>query len=70
MISINEVRNVVLQLLNKNNRGYITPEEFNNYCKMAQLSIFEELFDDYNKNINKQNQEKNQWKYLIGKGMD
>jgi hypothetical protein len=55
MISINEVRNVVLQLLNKNNRGYITPEEFNNYCKMAQLSIFEELFDDYNKNINKQN---------------
>lgn len=55
MISINTVRNIVLQLLNKNNRGYITPEEFNNFCKMAQISVFEELFEDYNKNINKQN---------------
>lgn len=55
MISINTVRNTVLQLLNKNNRGYITPEEFNNFCKLAQLAIFEDLFYKYNKFVSLQN---------------
>jgi hypothetical protein len=55
MISVNNVRNTVLQLLNKTNRGYITPEEFNNFGKLAQLSIFEDLFFKYNKFINQQN---------------
>jgi hypothetical protein len=45
---INEVRNTVLALLNKNNNGYLTPEEFNLLAKQAQLEIFEEYFYDYN----------------------
>ena len=40
MIPINNVRNVVMFLLNKNNYGYISPEEFNTYCNLAQLDMF------------------------------
>lgn len=55
MISINSVRNVVMFLLNKQNRGYIGVDEFNSFCQLAQLSIFEDLFDQYNAFINKEN---------------
>ena len=41
---INEVRNTVLSILNKNNNGYLTPEEFNLFARQAQLEIFEEYF--------------------------
>jgi hypothetical protein len=49
MISTNKVRNTVLFFLNKNNRGFLTPLEYDAYSEMAQLSIFEELFYDYAK---------------------
>lgn len=52
---INNVRNTVLYLINKDNRGYITPEEFNQFAKQAQLDIFEKYFFDYSKAIAKQN---------------
>ena len=44
--SINEVRNTVLSILNKNNNGYMTPEEFNLFARQAQLEIFEQYFFD------------------------
>lgn len=52
---INEVYTTVLNILNKDSRGYITPQEFNNYAKLAQLSIFEDLFHEYAKSLVKQN---------------
>lgn len=52
---INEVRNEVLSILNKNNYGFITPTDFNNYAKLAQLDIFEQYFFKYNQFIIKQN---------------
>ena len=33
-----------LALLNKNNYGYMTPQEFNLFAHQAQLDIFEDLF--------------------------
>ena len=33
-----------LFLLNKDNRGYISPLEYNQYAKLAQLEIFESLY--------------------------
>jgi len=53
--SINEVRNTVLAIANKNNYGYITPQDFNLYAKQAQLDIFEDYFYSYNNWIQKQN---------------
>lgn len=44
---INEIRNTILAILNKENYGYITPETFNLYSKLAQLEIFEEHFSKY-----------------------
>ena len=37
---IDYVRDVVLTALNKENRGFLTPEQFNLYAKNAQQEIF------------------------------
>ena len=50
---INEVYQMCLALLNKNNYGYMTPQEFNLFAHQAQLDIFEDLFIDYNMQITK-----------------
>jgi len=52
---INTVRNTVMAVLNKDNNGYLTPEEFNLFAKQAQLEIFEEYFYNYNNLLNKNN---------------
>lgn len=52
---INEVRNTVLSVLNKNNYGYISPSDFNLYAENAQMELFEEYFSKYNKAINMEN---------------
>lgn len=52
---INSVRNTVLSVLNKNNYGYISPNDFNLFAKQAQLDIFENYFYRYNYQIMKEN---------------
>jgi hypothetical protein len=52
---INSVRNTVFSVLNKNNYGYISPQDFNLFAKQAQLEIFENYFSNYNTAINKEN---------------
>ena len=44
MVSIDNVYKTVLFILNKENRGYITPEEFNSLAKQCQTEIFEGYF--------------------------
>jgi hypothetical protein len=53
---INSVRNTVLAVANKNNYGYISPQDFNLYCLQAQMDIFEDYFYQYNSWINRENQ--------------
>lgn len=55
---INSVRNTVMFLLNKDNRGYLAPSEFDYFAKQAQLEIFEELFGDYARAVSLQNNRK------------
>ncbi len=52
---INTVRNTVMAVLNKDNNGYVTPEEFNLFAKQAQLELFEEYFYNYKNALNLQN---------------
>lgn len=52
---INDVRNTVLSIISKENRGFITPLEFNLFAKQAQLEIFEQYVYNYSNAINKQN---------------
>ena len=47
-INVNTVYTTVLSILNKEQRGYITPDEFNKLATQVQLEIFENYFEDYN----------------------
>ena len=47
-ISIDTVYQRVLALANKEQRGYITPQEFNLFANQAQQEIFEQYFYDVN----------------------
>ena len=46
MIPIDTVYQKVLALANKEQRGYITPQEFNLFADQAQMEIFEQYFYD------------------------
>ena len=47
-VSIDKVYQTVLALANKEQRGYITPQEFNLFANQAQMDIFEQYFYDLN----------------------
>ena len=47
-INVNTVYTTVLTILNKEQRGYLTPFEFNNIANQVQLELFEKFFEDYN----------------------
>ena len=48
MVNIDRVYQKVLALANKEQRGYITPQEFNLFADHAQMEIFEQYFYDIN----------------------
>ena len=47
-VNIDTVYQKVLAIANKEQRGYITPQEFNLYANLAQQEIFEQYFYDLN----------------------
>ena len=68
---INQVYEMALSLLNKNNYGYMTPQDFNLFAEQAQLDIFEDLFYDYNMQITKEMMRKSGTGYAdITKGVE
>ena len=67
---INEVRNTVLAIANKNNYGYISPADFNLYAQQAQMDMFEDYFYSYNSQIVKENMRQSGTGYAdISKGL-
>jgi hypothetical protein len=50
-INVNTVYQTVLLILNKEQRGYMTPLEFNKIGAQVQLEIFERYFEDLNQQI-------------------
>ena len=51
---IDEVRNTVLAIMNKNNFGYLTPADFNLYAQLAQMDMFNDMFKKYNDTLTKE----------------
>ena len=47
-VSVDTVYQRVLAIANKEQRGYITPQEFNLFANQAQLDVFEQYFYDIN----------------------
>ena len=51
-ININTVYKSVLSILNKEQRGFLTPDEFNKIAREAQMNLLDVAFVDYNKMSN------------------
>ena len=47
-VSVDKVYQTVLAVANKEQRGYITPQEFNLFAEQAQLDIYNQYFYDIN----------------------
>ena len=45
-ISVDTVYKTVLLILNKEQRGYMTPDEFNKIGSQVQRELFEKCFED------------------------
>lgn len=50
-VDVNTVYRTVLLILNKEQRGYLTPDEFNRTAAQVQLEIFNEYFEDLNQQL-------------------
>jgi hypothetical protein len=50
-INVDTVYKTVLLILNKEQRGYVTPNEFNKIATQVQLEIFEKYFEDLNQQL-------------------
>ena len=50
-VSVDTVYKTVLSILNKEQRGYMTPDEFNKIGSQVQREIFERYFDDINQQV-------------------
>ena len=48
MVNVDTVYQKVLAIANKEQRGYIIPQEFNLFANQAQMDIFEQYFYDLN----------------------
>ena len=48
-INVNTVYRTVLSLINREQRGFMTPDQYNRLARMAQLDLFEKAFFDYNR---------------------
>ena len=64
-VSVNTVYTTVLYILNKEQRGYITPAEFNSVGDLVQKQIFNSYFPDGNQqNRNNQNNVSNDTEFF------
>ena len=54
-IDVDKVYKTVLSILNKESRGFLTPEEFNKIGAQVQLDILDQHFYDYNRSVVKHN---------------
>lgn len=50
-INVDTVYKTVLLILNKEQRGYMTPDEFNKVATQVQLEMFESYFEDLNQQL-------------------
>ena len=54
-INVNTVYQTVLSMLNKEGRGFLSPDEFKRVGTQVQLDILDKNFHDYNRAVLKQN---------------
>jgi len=52
-ISVDKIYKSVLTILNREQRGQLSPGQFNKLAQQAQLELLEKAFFDYNRSLNK-----------------
>jgi len=52
MIAINNVYKTILSIINKEQRGFLPPNQFNKIAKQAQLDLLDKSFYEYNRFLN------------------
>ena len=62
-INVDAVYKVVLAVINKEQRGYLTPDQFNRLGRQAQLDLLEKSFYDYNRALTRRNIQGNSSEY-------
>ena len=50
-VNIDTVYQRVLAIANKEQRGFVTPQEFNLFANQAQMEIFEQYFEELNQQL-------------------
>ena len=50
-INVDTVYKTTLLILNKEQRGYVTPDEFNKIATQVQLDVFDQYFEDLNQQL-------------------
>ena len=53
-ISVDKVYKTVLSILNKESRGFLTPDEFERIASQVQLDILDQNFHDYNRAVSRE----------------
>tara|TARA_R100001460_G_scaffold785_7_gene3485 strand:+ start:8046 stop:8783 length:738 start_codon:yes stop_codon:yes gene_type:complete len=53
-ISVDKVYRKVLAILNKESRGFLTPDEFNRIGSQVQLDLLDKAFHDYNRAVSRE----------------
>ena len=48
MASVNRVYSTLKGIVNKDQKGFVTPAIFNEFASVAQLNIYNRLFDQFN----------------------
>ena len=49
MASVNRVYSALKDLVNKDQRGFVTPAVFNNFAQVAQMNIYNDMFDGFDR---------------------
>ena len=57
MVSVIQVYNALKDLMNKEQKGFITPAVFNSFAPIAQINVYNEIFSELitSKRLSRQN---------------
>lgn len=67
MISVYRVYRALKDLANKEQKGFVTPVAFNSFAGMAQMKVYNELFDELSDERRARNRSEGVGRYLGGK---
>lgn len=69
MVSVYRVFTALREIANKEQKGFVTPAVFNSFAQMAQMNVYNELFEELSLNKRRRNRQEGAPRYLNGRKM-